>query len=141
MEIKYYQITQEEKDVIIGKLKSMIEKLTGVAFVYLHGSFPNESRFRDIDIALSMNEIPMATLQTELQLETLFSNAVHYPVDVKILNNAPLSFAYNVIKNGTPIFVANENVRVDFVENTLNNYFDFAPFRKLYLKETLGLEV
>ncbi len=141
MEIKYYQIAPGKKEIIINKLKRVIDNLGGIAFVYLHGSFKNASKFRDIDIALYMNEISGSYLQMELRLEALFSTDIPYPVDVKFLNNAPLSFAYNAIKDGIPIFVADENIRIDFVENTLNKYFDFAPFRKLYLKETLGLEV
>ncbi len=141
MKIKYYEISREDKEIIIDKLKNTIKSHKGVAFVYLHGSFPNASRFRDIDIAVYMDEVPVSPLQMELRIETLLSSTVPYPVDVKILNNAPLSFTYNAIKNGIPIFVANEDIRVDLIEKTLNKYFDFAPFRKLYLKETLGLEV
>lgn len=141
MKIKYYEISLEDKEIIVDKLKNTIKRHKGVAFVYLHGSFPNASRFRDIDIAVYLDEVPVSPLQTELSLETLLSSAVPYPIDVKILNNSPLSFTFNVIKSGIPIFVANDDIRVDFIENTLKKYFDFAPFRKLYLKETLGLEI
>jgi hypothetical protein len=44
------------------------------------------------------------------------------PVDIRILNNASLSFRYNVIKNGQPIVVNNDNIRSDFVEATLSYY-------------------
>ena len=141
MEMKYYQISQKEKELITDKLKSMLASFSDVAFVYLHGSFLNASGFRDIDIAFYMQEAPVSALQKELQLESLFGSSMPYPIDIKILNNAPVSFAYNVLKSGLPVFVTDEDVRVDFVEHTLNNYFDFAPFRKLYLKETLGVEV
>ena len=56
----------------------------------------------------------------ELRLDTILSSVVPYPVDVKILINSPLSFTYNAMKNGIPVFVTNEDVRVDFIENTLN---------------------
>ena len=29
-------------------------------------------------------------------------------------------------------------MRCDFVEETLRDYFDFSPFRKMHLKEALG---
>jgi predicted nucleotidyltransferase len=61
-----------------------------------------------------------------------------YPVEVRVLNNAPLSFRYNVLKHGKPIVVVDDDLRCDFMEATLSNYFDFAPFRKMYLKEAMG---
>ena len=65
-------------------------------------------------------------------------NVVSYSVEMRLLNNAPLSFRYNVIKSGKPIAVVDDDARTEFEESTLNHYFDFSPFRKMYLKETLG---
>jgi hypothetical protein len=48
------------------------------------------------------------------------------PVDIRILNNASLSFRYNVIKNGQPIVVNNDNIRSDFVEATLSYYTELS---------------
>jgi hypothetical protein len=61
------------------------------------------------------------------------------PVDLRILNDAPLSFRYNVIRYGRPVFVRDSDARFEFVEATLRGYFDFAPYREMYLRETLGL--
>ncbi len=55
-----------------------------------------------------------------------------------MLNNAPLSFRYNVIKYGKHLAVINDDARSDFEENVFSQYFDFVPYRKLYLKEALG---
>jgi hypothetical protein len=61
-----------------------------------------------------------------------------YPIEVRVLNKAPLLFRYNVLRYGEPVLVFDDDLRCDFVEATLANYFDFAPFRKMYLKEALG---
>jgi len=64
-----------------------------------------------------------------------------YIVDVRVLNMSPLSFKYNVIKNGIVLISRNDDERADFQEVTIASYFDFAPYRKMYLKETLGLGI
>ena len=64
-----------------------------------------------------------------------------YIVDVRILNGAPLSFKYNLIKDGIVLLSKDDDKRVDFEEKTIVLYLDFLPYRKLYLRETLGVEV
>jgi predicted nucleotidyltransferase len=82
--------------------------------------------------------LPEAKLEYELQLEAKLIRAIGGIVDIRILNGAPLSFRYHVIKKGIPLIIRDENERVEFQEVTLSRYFDFAFFRAMYLKETLG---
>lgn len=129
-----------DRSAVINSLKRALEKRPEVLFAYLHGSFAKDSGFRDIDIALYLKEVPASPLEYELALEAEFMHAVAgYPVDVRVLNNCPLSFRYHVIKEGIVLIARNDDARSDFQEATLAQYFDFAPFRTLYLKETLGI--
>jgi len=139
MRNQYLQITVDDKKNIIERLKVFLEDRLDIAFAYLHGSFVVEDRFKDIDLAIYLIPLPPSPLQVELELETKLSDVVKkYPVDVRALNQAPLSFKYNVIKQGRPIVVRDDELHSDFVETTLSNYFDFSPFLKNYLKEALG---
>ena len=138
---KYFEISAHDREMVKGRLKEALQNRPGVLFAYLHGSFI-KGRFRDIDVALYLNNVPPSPLDLELRLESELSEAVNrYPLDVRILNGSPLSFRYNVIKNGHPIIVNDEDARTDFEESAILNYLDFAPFRKVYLKEALGLGV
>jgi predicted nucleotidyltransferase len=138
MKEKYYIIAGQAKEEIIVQIERFLVKLPGLSFAYVHGSFVREDKFRDIDIAIYLKSNSSAALQAELELETELYNIVQYPVDVRMLNNAPLSFRYNVIKYGKHLAVINDDARSDFEENVLSQYFDFAPYRQLYLKEALG---
>ena len=139
MNERYFNIIPDERKSIIDRLKSCLESHRDIVFAYLHGSFAIGDRFKDIDIAVYLDSLPSSPLQVELEIETELGNAIKkYPVDVRILNNSPLSFRYNVIKHGEPIVVHDDDLRSDFVETTLSNYFDFSPFLKIYLKEALG---
>jgi len=139
MKNTYFQISESDKKIIMEKLRYSLEKRPSLLFAYVYGSFVMADKFRDIDIAVYLKQIPSTPLHVELELETELGNIIkNYLVDVRILNNAPLSFRYNVIKSGKPIVVVDDDARTDFEEATLSNYFDFSPFRKMYLKETLG---
>lgn len=134
-------LRHEDRSSVIDRLKSALEEHPGpeIVFAYVHGSFAKDGPFRDIDIAVYLKEPPDSALEYELALEAALIQSAPYPVDVRVLNNAPLSFRYQVIKEGRILFVRDDDARSDFQESTLSRYFDFAPFRSLYLKETLGI--
>lgn len=127
---------EKEKTKIIGDLEGYFKIRPDVLFAYVHGSFVQEARFKDIDVAVFLDGLPASPLQVELEFEADLSRIIsRYPVDVRVLNAAPLSFRYHVIRHGMAIAVKDEDARSDFVEATLTHYFDFAPFRRGYLKE------
>lgn len=127
MDNRYFRIVDHEKESIIESLKVCLKNRSDVIFAYLHGSFFKEDRFKDIDIAVYLDPLPPSLLEAELELEAKLSHVVkRYPVDIRILNNASLSFRYNVIKSGQPIVVNNDNIRSDFVEATLSYYTELS---------------
>lgn len=85
--------------------------------------------------------IKKTILKKELELEEILGRKIKYPVDVRVLNNSPLSFRFNVIRYGEILFSKNEDVRSDFEALTISEYHDFAYFRRVYMKEALNLEV
>ena len=135
-----YNLTETERKAIEKRLRLALEKHAEISFAYLHGSFVTGEGFRDIDVAVYLRDSPPeSALRYELSLEaSLMNDDNGYPVDVRILNSAPLSFRYQVIKGGLLLFEKDDDERADFQEATLSAYFDFEPFRTLYLKETLG---
>ncbi|SFF95624.1 hypothetical protein SAMN05660649_00192 [Desulfotomaculum arcticum] len=138
---KKYCVLPAEKEKMKSMLTSFMYHRTEICFVYLHGSFVTERSFGDIDIAVNLNtECPGATAY-ELQLEIALEKIIKYPTDVRILNNAPLSFQYNVIKSGEIIVSRNENKRIEFHVRTIIRYCDFAPLRRNYLKEAFNIEI
>ncbi|MGZ6192418.1 MAG: type VII toxin-antitoxin system MntA family adenylyltransferase antitoxin [Syntrophales bacterium] len=135
----YFRISTQANEEIITHIRSFLEKLPDLLFAYVHGSFIMDEKFRDIDVAIYLKAAPTSPLQMEIDLETELANVINKcPVDVRILNDAPLSFRYNVIKYGKSLIVIDDDARSNFEESTFSHYFDFAPYRKLYLKEALG---
>ncbi len=139
---RHKKIPKDKRTAIENNLKEVLEKHPKISFAYLHGSFIKDEGFGDIDVAVYLKDIPPSPLDYELKLETELMDAVGcYTVDVRVLNMSPLSFKYNVIKDGVLLIVRDDELRAQFQETTLINYFDFAPYRNNYLKETLGVGV
>jgi predicted nucleotidyltransferase len=130
------------KRLIISEIIKALKSHKEISFAYLHGSFAKGNNFNDIDIALYLKNLPSSLLDYELKMETELSAVTGgYIVDVRILNVSPLSFRYNVIKDGLILFAEDDDERSNFQEITVSMYFDFEPYRKLYLKEALNVEI
>jgi len=139
MEGKVVRVSPDDKEAVTEDIKAFCREQPDIIFAFLHGSFLKTERFRDIDLAVFLKNPASSTLQAEIRLETELAKVIKkFPVEVRVLNHAPLSFRYNVIKDGSAIAVVDDALRCEFVETTLRDYFDFAPFRRMYLKEALS---
>ena len=139
---KRYSVTEEEYKQIVHQLQETLRGEENIAFAYLHGSFVEKRNFADLDIAVFLHKVPESNIVFyELALEHSLGKIFPYPVEVRILNNAPPSFCYLVLKKGIILVDNNEDARVDFAVQTYRRYFDFLPFRRRYLKEALSGEI
>ena len=140
MKYKRFYLNDCQKEKAVEAIKNILYGLPEILFAYIHGSFTCGKEFRDIDIALYLREEVLRDriIDYEIEIEIKVEDALKYPVDVRVLNCAPLSFQYRVIKGGILLFERDGESRVDFQAKTLDFYFDFAPFRKRYMKEMIG---
>jgi uncharacterized protein len=118
-------------------IRLQLEEIPGIRFALLYGSAVDSITFRDVDIGLwidpaliSKNQEVDLCFDLAGQLEKL----IPFPVDVRVINQAPLAFRYNVSK-GIPLFIANEDEFTHFLERTWDDYIDFAPVAMQYLRE------
>ncbi|MGC9046159.1 MAG: nucleotidyltransferase domain-containing protein [Thermodesulfovibrio aggregans] len=137
-EIKLYTLCQDAKVKIVDLIKAELEKEETIAFAYLFGSFVEDAPFRDIDIAVYVENFKESNWQYyEIALPDKIEKKIKYPVDCKVLNDADVIFAYNVVK-GKLIIVKNEELWEDFLIYTLKSYADFYPYWMRHLKEVLA---
>ncbi len=130
-----HQLSKKEKKVIKDAIHSLLAREKEVVFAYLYGSFLSAAWFRDIDIAVFVDEKKIDrkdVIDYEISLSLELEKELHLPMDVKVLNYAPLSFRYEVTK-GEVIFSRNEEVRFTFLELTWHRYLDFAPVEKQFM--------
>ena len=128
-------LSTAQKESIILSISSYLEKhYSNIIAAYLFGSFiSSTSYFSDIDLALLSETDVSKPLELELQLESQLEKIVNFPVDSRVLNNAPLSFCQNVIRGGRVVLDRNPNLRSEFEGKVLKQYFDFSRFRRRYL--------
>ncbi len=134
--MKVHCTKEVEREKVVKKLADILKKREEVIFAYIHGSFL-KGNFRDVDVAIYLTESRDVFYEIELEVE--LEETLKLPVDVRILNSAPLSFRFGVIKNGLILFSKDEQVRVEFETRTISEYHDFAYFRKRYRREVLGI--
>lgn len=141
MSLNRYSFTQEEKEAIIKIIKAYLDNIPSIKFAYLHGSFLEDLPSRDIDIAIYYDPALAFDEQFDLSLtiSTELSFKLRLPVDAHVLNETSLAFAYEVTK-GMVIISNDEQARLDFLEKTRINYFDFEPLMRETLFDLLRLE-
>jgi len=136
-----HSLTNIQKEDIFKCISSTLQGHEEIVVAYVFGSFNSSSTFSDIDIALLTSVNLEACLNYELDLEIELEDAVKYPVDVRVINNAPLAFCQNVIRHGRIILLRDPNLHSDFMGRILKEYFDFAPFRRRYLEEVTNAPI
>ena len=137
-----HSLKPDQKEKLAVEISVYLEKnFEQVVAAYLYGSFVTGPFFSDIDLGiLSENDIDRA-LNFELDLENRLEGIVKYPVDVRLLNGAPLSFCQNVIRHRKIILDRKPNLRAEFEGQILKQYFDFAYFQRRYLQEVTNAPV
>lgn len=134
-------LSKEEKKPLIKKISQLLDEKEDIIFAYIYGSFVSSSSFQDIDIGVFIKEVSISPLSLELEMERDIENCVHIPTDVRIINNAPLSFIFNILKDGKVIIDHDSNLRADFEGIVYKKYFDFEHLRNEYLREILNAPI
>ena len=130
-EFKYHGLPAEEKDKLLNLLRRRLEGLEEVLFAYVHGSFVEKPQFRDLDIALWIKDPRRAfyyTVDFSASLEVEFK----VPIDVQVLNEAPLPFKYRIFRHGKLLFSKDEKLRVRLMDEIFRTYWDLKLIERIY---------
>jgi len=125
---------------IVKKITAVISGQPEIIFAFLHGSFLDGPFFRDIDLGIYIKGIDSADFwdyETRLcqQIEEALNNL--FLVELKVINQAPISFCYHVIR-GEILFVRDEDSVAAFMVRVARGYLDMAPIRHRYMTEVMS---
>jgi len=142
--LKYYRKSEVNSESLFNKVKQILSRDENIVFAYVYGSSVEEEvpLFRDIDVGIYLKEYP-PDLMDQIRYCSLLEHKLRetsIPVDVRIINKAPLSFQYKVTK-GRLLFVRDAEICSDFLEKTWNYYLDMKPLLDEYFKEILKGEI
>ena len=105
-----YSLGRNERRRLVERLRGALRNDKNVLLAVLYGSFPSGRPFRDIDVAVYVaGEDP---LNAKLRLDAELSARLGYPVDVRVLNEAPYWFTLEVVKTGELLFEKTPNLYI-----------------------------
>ncbi|ASJ08352.1 nucleotidyltransferase [Thermococcus siculi] len=134
--MEIYRLPGDKKEAIKEKLRKALIKRKEILFAYLHGSFLTDGPFRDIDVAVYVNGNIGRFYEEDLEEE--LTRLIGFPVDIRVLNDAPLTFRFRAI-GGELLFSKDEKTRCRFEERTMAEYHDQSYYLELYRREALGI--
>jgi predicted nucleotidyltransferase len=124
---RVYQRSAEERSRIVDALTAALAHEPTVDFAYLHGSFLDDLPFHDIDVAVMLTaEAASDATSAALALGDRLERIIDHPIDVRLLNRAPLPFQFKAAR-GRLLVCRDEERVANFVEYLLPRYFDLAP--------------
>ena len=129
-----------DRDRIVSRLERELAGRLEIALAMLHGLYARGGRYRDIDVAVWLDAHRLSAeerFRHALDLSVQLQLAVGKPVDVRVLNDAPLAFRYHALR-GRPLLVRDEAFLADLRARTWDDDIDFQPFARQYLREALS---
>lgn len=137
--IKSHRLSQEQRCEVIEKITKVISGKPEILLAFLHGSFFHEPFFRDIDLGIYVQGIKFTDFwDYEYTLSRQIKDVLNasFPIETKIINEAPLSFCFNVIR-GKLLLTRDEGFLVDYMVRITKTYLDMAPLRYYYMMEAM----
>jgi predicted nucleotidyltransferase len=132
LEFRYYKLSAEEK-ARLDFLRKRLEGIDDMIFAYVHGGFLERSFFRDVDVAVWISDVEKAFYYT-VNFSAKLEVEAGLPVDLHVLNMAPLPFKHHIFTTGMLLFSKDEELRHRIVDQTIKEYID------LKLTEQLSIE-
>ena len=117
------------------EIKRFLLSRDEVTFAYLHGSFFEGAPFHDIDIGVFVHDIPKdIAAKYGLELSGILENIINIPIDIRVINFAPIPFLFYVVRSEL-IMSRDEEVEASFTERVIKSYLDMKPLRDRAFKE------
>ncbi len=134
--------TQKSVEEKLDDLIDFLQSHKYIVFAYLFGSVAKGKggKLSDLDLAVFMDESLNKREKFDLQLK-LISEMTSIlktdKVDLVVMNDAPLSLNYEIIKANCPMFVKDRGEKIDFEHKVLSKYLDRRYYEKRAASEFL----
>lgn len=130
LEFKCHELSDERKLELLGRVRMRLEAVGEVLFAYVHGSFIERSSFRDLDVAVWIRN-PEEAFHYTVDFSAELGVEVGVPVDVQVLNEAPLPFRHYIFTRGKLLFCRDEDLRLRLADEVLRQYADLKLLTKI----------
>ena len=113
----------------------------GIAAAWLFGSVARGTARpdSDVDVGVLFREDPPRSLTGyRFDLEADLEAVAGLPVQLVVLNRAPVDLAIRVLRDGKLLVNQAPSRRVEFEVRTRNEYWDVEPYLHLYRRQAAG---
>ena len=135
---RLYRAEAAERERIVHVLTAALEAEPDVGFAWLHGSFLGGGGFHDVDVGVHLNAAADARSRRTLDLGLRLDRDIGFPVDVRVLNDAPVTFLFHVFREGRMLLSRNDERLADLMERTVREYLDMEPLLRRATIEAYG---
>jgi hypothetical protein len=143
MDYQVFYLPPKDKDALCEHMSQILLRRPEIVYAYVHGSFVTEDYFRDLDVAVWLNDQfwPEHSFAYEDEVAQEIVGEIHteFPVDVRILNKTSIPFQYKVFQ-GTLLVDKDPESRVQWIEYIVGRYLDLKPILMHALREVLAHE-
>lgn len=136
---KRHVLELKDRKKIYKKINQILLSRQEIIFAYAFGSFIADRSFHDIDIGVFIKKDWLGKklfLDYQISLEIELEKELPFPVDVKVLNEAPIPLCHSA-SDGRVLFSRDEDVRYDWVEKIWDTYLDMQYFLRNSLRDLL----
>ena len=136
MDYKLYRADEARRAELKRIIADTLDARDDIGFAYLFGSFVDgREAFRDIDLGVWFRQGDRRShFQEGIELSVQLTKKTTIPLDVRPLNEAPVTFVYTVLK-GKLIDNTDDDLRCRVTERTLREYVDIQPILQRAMKE------
>ncbi|MBM3295220.1 MAG: nucleotidyltransferase domain-containing protein [Candidatus Aminicenantes bacterium] len=132
---------QDGRDELIDRLSTALRRRPEIVFAYVHGSFIDGGRYRDIDVAVYLDPEKAAVLDGfdyAFKAAVDMSKQLRREVDIRVMNGSSTGFQNSVYRTGRLLFSRDERLRLDLLERNSQEAMDFHELSLEYLRECVG---
>lgn len=127
-----------ERERVTSSLVAVLEAEPDLEFAWLHGSFLAAGKFHDIDVGVYLDAPAGVRFRRALDLAVRLDRETGFPVDVRVLNDAPVTFLFHVFREGSLLLSRNDERLAELMERTVREYLDMEPLLRRATIEAYG---
>ncbi|MDK2974637.1 MAG: uncharacterized protein PWP08_1008 [Methanofollis sp.] len=140
---RLHVLDREEQSRVLRAVGDVMGRFPAVSLGYVFGSFLR-GPFHDLDCAVLLSGLhsPYEAMKTARRIEGEIERAVGYlcVVECRVLNDAPVSFSYEVIRTGRAVYVREPSARVRYEADLISAWQDYQEtltwFNRRYLERS-----
>lgn len=137
--VRRHELAEADRQQVAQRLAGRLGEVESAIFAYLVGSFAEGRAFEDVDVAVLLDPGAAAAadlLAFQLDLAAALEEAAGLPVDIILLNDAPLGLRMGAVR-GRLLLSRDEHRRLAYVERTCLEAMDMAHMARQSLRELL----